>query len=285
MITQADLLRCQSPSTGRAKFPAAHTPSVPLASAELYDPATGAWTPTGSLVVARGRQTATLLTSGKVLVAGGYNGVPLNSAELYDPAAGTRSATGSIVFLGYSQGIVGQTATLLTDGSVLLAGGDEAALPAAFIYSPVTGAWTATGSLLFPTQNHTATLLSSGSVLAAGGYGETATMTVAELYDPVSSTWQITGSLATSRDFHTATLLPNGSVLVVGGATTPDLDAAQISLASAEIYDPMAGTWSFTGSLATARQEHTATLLPNGSVLITGGSTQANALASAEIYY
>jgi hypothetical protein len=261
------------------------TPSVPLASAELYDPATGAWTTTGSLAVARGGQTATLLTSGKVLVAGGYNQVPLNSAELYDPAAGTWSATGSLVALGYPQGIDGQTATLLPDGTVLVAGGDDAVELAAFIYSPVTGAWNMTGSLAFPTQNHTATLLSSGSVLAAGGFGETATMTTAEVYDPVSGTWQVTGSLATSRDFHTATLLPNGWVLVAGGATNTGLDDAPVSLASAEIYNPVAGTWSSSGSLTTARQEHTATLLPNGSVLVTGGATQANALASAEIYY
>src|SRR5437762_254863 len=98
-------------------------------------------------------------------------------------------------------------------------------------------------------------------------------------------TFVVTGSLATARagqpSGHTATLLPNGKVLVAGGEG-PSTGGV---LASAELYDPASGTWSTTGSPATARWAHTATLLPNGKVLVAGGFDNGNSeLASAELY-
>ena len=161
------------------------------------------------------------------------------------------------------------TATLLPNGKVLVAGGNNGpALSGAELYDPATGTWTATGSMGTARSRHTATLLPNGKVLVAGGFNELdGFLSSAELYDPASGTWTATGNLGTGRGFHTATLLPNGKVLVAGGNNGA-------VLSSAELYDPASGTWTATGSLGTARDLHTATLLPKGKVLVAGGSNR-----------
>jgi N-acetylneuraminic acid mutarotase len=254
------------------------TPAVYLASAEVYDSANGTWTATGSLSPARYGHTATLLSNGKVLAAGG-NG-PLASAELYDPVSGTWSATGSLATARYLH-----AAILLSDGKVLVAGGYNGGTPtvlaSAELYDPSRGTWSATGSLATARYGPTVTLLSNGKVLVAGGTNNSSShIASAELYDPGKRTWLATGSLAIARGGHTATLLPNGKVLVAGGS-----DSSFTTLATAELYDPASGTWSATGSLATARADHTATLLPNGKVLVAGGGNKSSSsIANAELY-
>jgi hypothetical protein len=243
-----------------------------VASAELYDPASGTWAVTGIPVTGISSHTATLLPSGEVLVAGA-------SAELYDPASGTWSATGS-----FGTARDDYTMTLLPNGKVLVSGGfNSVALASAELYDPARGTWNATGSLHTARHFHTATLLPNGKVLVAGGADVGGIpLASAELYDPASGTWTTTGSLATARFLHTETLLPNGKVFVAGGE---DLLPYPQASTRAELYDPVSGTWTTTGSLNTARSYgDTATLLPNGKVLVAGGTNSTGRLASAELY-
>ena len=190
--------------------------------------------------------------------------------------SGTWAATGSLITPRSRH-----TATLLPNGKVLVAGGDNYGPPAsAELYDPATGTWTATGSLATARSYHTATLLPNGKVLVAGGYGGNyppGALASAELYDPATETWTATGSLTNGRYYHTATLLPNGKVLVAGGSDAENL-------ASAELYDPATGTWTATGNLGTVRFLHKATLLSNGKVLVAGGGNYDSPLASAELY-
>jgi uncharacterized protein (TIGR03437 family) len=239
-----------------------------FSSAELYDPATGTWSPTGNLSVARHAHVAVRLLSGKVLVAGGHNGATTwNSAELYDPDTGTWSPTGNL-----TAARAFATATLLLNGRVLVAGGGGSSfLSSAELYDPATGAWSPAGTMNVARGFHTATLLADGRVLLASGASLTSgTLTLrlsAELYDPANGSWTPTGSLATARVFHTETRLANGKVLVAGGS-----NFSSIIYDTAELYDPATGLWSATGKMTAARISHTTTLLANGKVLATAGN-------------
>ena len=239
----------------------------------------GIFSGTDNLGAQRSRHTATLLPNGRILVAGGLSGtVALASAELLDPTTETWVATVGLIAARYHH-----TATLLPNGKVLVAGGHASSpLASAELYDPVIGTWTATGNLTNARELHTATLLTNGKVLVTGGNQNGKPVASAELYDPATGTWTVTGNLGTARALHTATLLPNGKVLVAGG-----FDAtlgASGYLTSAELYDPTTGMWSATHGLTTARFGHTATLLRNGEVLVTGGLGSGGDLASAELY-
>lgn len=155
----------------------------PLASAELYNPATGTWTYTGSMHSTRYLPTMTLLTNGEVLVAGGLSDLLTPTAELYNPSTGTWTLTGSLNVARYQA-----TAALLQNGQALVVGGDgnTSPLTSAELYNPSTGKWTATGSMNTGHGGGTATLLQNGQVLVAGGAGPSnpTNLTSTELYTP-----------------------------------------------------------------------------------------------------
>lgn len=253
-------------------------PLVLLFAALLAQPCAATpfqWDYTGNLNVDRFGHRATLLTDGRVLVAGGAGAVggdQLASSELYDPATGTWSFTGSL-----NTARAAHTVTLLPDGRVLVAGGfgSTGLLTSAELYDPATGTWSVTGSLNTARDIHTATLLPSGKVLVVGGSVSGIGLASAELYDPATGIWSVTGSLNTGRYNHTATLVGNGKVLVAGGNSY---------LATTELYNPATGTWTFTGSLSKGRIAPTATLLTNGKVLVAGGFGSSGDTAGAELY-
>jgi hypothetical protein len=263
------------------------------ASAQLFDPNTGTFSPTGSMATGRNLHTATLLRDGRVLIVGGSDAVhhALASAELYDPTTGRFSPAGSM-----KTARAFHTATLLADGRVLVTGGSVVGwdpvpgdfVASAEIYDPKTGTFSPTGSMAAERVFHTATLLNDGRVLVTGGAytptkGSIYSRDTAELYDVKTGTFSTAGSMSDERTFHQATLLPDGRVLVTGGSadgwTYPG-----IPLASADIFDPKSGTFTPTGPVADARFAHTATLLPDGRVLIAGGYDGKADLATAELY-
>jgi len=183
------------------------------------------------------------------------------------------------------------TATLLDDGTVLVAGGyDGAVVGSAELYDPVSGTWVLAGVLDTARSHHTSALLQGGDVLLAGGYGSVDEywLASAELYDPVPDTWAVVGTLETARHSHTATLLADGKVLVVGGEGACVEGGASESgpcrLASAELFDPDSRMWSPTGDLHSARSSHTSTLLEDGRVLVAGGEGSRGLVPEAEIY-
>ncbi len=256
----------------------------PVASAELYNPRTGTWSPTGAMNAPHFQHTATLLRNGNVLVVGGSSGAAYASAtaELYDPNTGRWTLTGDM----HAARTLHAT-TLLAHGKVLVSGGADApgccllVHASAELYDPRTGRWTPTGSLSTARFAHTSTLLKDGRVLVAGGQPNTAT---AETYDPSKGVWGATGSMIASREAQRALGLTSGRVLVAGGITGGA--AGTPTLTSAELYDPGAGVWSGTGSMVQGHARHTMTLLLDGRVLVTGGYLHESGavLASAEVY-
>jgi hypothetical protein len=241
------------------------------------------------MATGRDGHTATLLADGKVLMAGGtdprkpFGDLP--SAELYDPTTGTFTATARMTTYRAFH-----TATLLANGNVLLAGGDEGDSPieSAELYDPGTGTFRPTGGTENASRGRAAvaaTYLTNGTVLATMREYERSDSDRAVVYDPSVSMFRATGNMTTSRA-GTATLLSTGEVLTAGFSTAAGPYGG--GHPSADLYDSATGSFSVTGELATPRFGHAATLLLDGTVLLSGGSVStwtSTTLASAELYH
>ena len=264
-----------------------------LASAEIYNPTTQTWTLTGSMTTTRYLHSASLLPNGEVLVAGGWpstccNGsqTPLSSSELWNPTTGMWTAIGNM-----ANPHADQTATVFSNGNVLIAGGQNYAQgslqeveesAATELYEYATGTWTSVGNMTIARDYAGAALLSNSSVLEAGGAagGCCAGLFSAETFNPATPTWTATPS--TMIDPRTgpavSTIFNATSVLVSGGSSCCSSPIS--TYASTEYYNSATQFWHLTGSLNQARANFTSVTLQDGTVLAVGGG-----YTSAERYY
>jgi len=302
--------------------------TVVLASTELYDPATNAWSYAAPMLIPHASHTAALLPDGRVLVASGRSsGGDTVQAETYDPATNGWSKAGNLAVAR-----VGATAIVLTTGKVLIIGGDAGTNPPAELYDPGTNSWSqlpnttthhvnvasslSNGKVLVlgdesnwsyqfsaiydpmsntwssigrpPVPLLSAVLLGNGKVLFVRNLTPSGDTRLAELYDPVLDSWTPAARMEINGVWGTATALPGGRALVAGGPMSGGAIGCGPgeSCPNAEIYDAAQDAWTVTSGMATSRGEHTATLLTNGKVLITGGFVPPNPdmTATAEIY-
>jgi alpha-tubulin suppressor-like RCC1 family protein len=257
------------------------------------------WTTTASMATPRQNHTATLMTNGKVLVAGGSsNGgtTSLATAEVFDPATSTWTSVATPMISPrqlHAAIQLGTVANATTSGKVLITGGlqpPNGTLHGSTLYSPTAGTWTAAQSMPSGFNRHlqTITMLGDGRVLVTGGMANAAVIASALVYDPEANSWATAGTMSSARRYHTATPLVapgnaalHNKVLVVGGNA-----GGATSLASVQLFDPATSTWSEPAGmqLGTPREGHTATALANGNVLVTGGKNGATMHTEALVF-
>ncbi len=239
---------------------------------------------TSSMSTVRWHHIAAKLADGRVLVAGGLPGESaILTAEIYDPTAGTWTPTGTPMLYPHDWPI-GAT---LCDGRVFVAGRNDANAREAELYDPAANAWIPAGKMKLTHIYGTATLLDDCRLLLTGGYNSN---TQAEVFYPDTKVFKSVGVMNSERFFHTTTKLADGRVLAAGGGV--DAFGTWFTYATVDIFDPKTGLWTKAAKMNQARRAHTATLLPDGRVLVAGGNiggkndgTEAGTqLDTAELY-
>jgi len=258
---------------------------APIATMELFDPATGMFSAAGTMSPARVYHSATLLANGTVLIVAGqvYGGSSgsttcTSMVQIYNPDSGTFASVPSLARYQCEH-----VATSLSDGRVLIVG--SYADGEMEVFSPATSQFTKTGSMVTPRiAGHTATTLNDGRVLVVGGVSVSAVYTAsAEAFDPVTGSFAAVGNMARSRGYHTATVLPDGKVLIGGGIET-NTSAGATYRPNVEIFDPATNTFAPGPVLAFAYDQATATRLLDDSILVVGGVSSAGPQALGQLY-
>lgn len=250
---------------------------VALASAERWDPRSQAWSAAPALSEARNVHTTTRLADGRVLVTGGVREQhgTLASVELWDP-----KQKGEWQLLApMTAPRSGHRAVLLSDGSVLVTGGREVKTLAS-TERWVNGAWSPGPELAEPRQHHAALALPDGRAVVVGGVAAGGLSNLCELWRPGEEKWTLAEhSLSTAHASFGAVVLKGGDVLLTGGEAYATVDTALV-----QRFITAEQRWCIAGQLATSRKSHTATLLDDGRVLVTGGVSSGITEASAEIW-
>lgn len=240
------------------------------ATVTVTAPSLTAWTALPSMGQPRFAHTATLLPDGRVLIAGGAGDTPqapaTATAEIFNPATGTFTPTGSMTTIRAFH-----TATLLPNGKVLISGGGingfaPGTKKSQELFDPATGTFTATGDMVSSRSSHSSVLLPNGKVLHVGSAG-----TSAELYDPATGQCTATPAMSQTRwrEWTFAVLLTSGKVLVVGGT---EVSGIANPTHIAEVYDPVANTFTNSGALQANRALFQVQALPDGKAVVLNGS-------------
>ena len=238
-----------------------HYVSSPLPSAEIFDPATGTWSQTGPMTQSRYGHTSVLLDTGEVLIAGGTGPRAGTTAEVFDPAMGIfRPVPGPPVAFAW------HGSTRMADGRVFFAGGGNG--NAAAIFDPVTSTWAKTPPMSTTRYWPETSLLQDGRVLVTGGFELGDYKASTEIFDPKTGDWTSSAPMIRGRMGHTATTLPDGRVVVVGGRNLHELP---LRYSSTETYDPATNSWELLPDPLKHRIYHQASLLADGTLLVTGG--------------